>query len=184
MTSRGAAIRYARALFDTALAEKRDLQKTYDDLRAFSDLFSSAEGLARVLTNPAIPAARKRGVVETLVQRAGAIEPAVGKLLVLLAERDRLALVPDVAEAFESRLMDHQKVVRAEVVTAMPLAAERVAALRDGLQRATGRDVQLESRVNPAIIGGAIARIGSTIFDGSVTRQLERMKETLTSAPE
>ncbi|HEY7499730.1 MAG TPA: ATP synthase F1 subunit delta [Vicinamibacterales bacterium] len=182
MTSRGAAVRYARALFDTALAEKRDLQRTYDDLRGFADLFSQNDGLARVMTNPAIPAPRKRAVVETLVRRAGAIEPAVGKLLLLLAERDRLALVPDVAHAFESRLMDHQHVVRAEVVTALPLATDRVAALRDGLKRATGREVRLESRVDPDIIGGAIARIGSTVFDGSVTRQLQRMKETLTSA--
>jgi F-type H+-transporting ATPase subunit delta len=183
VTSRGAAIRYARALFDTALAENKDLQKTYDDLRAFSDLLSKTDGLARVVTNPAIPGSRKRALVEQLIGRAGgALQTAVGKLLLLLAERDRLGLLPDVADAFESRLMDHRKVVRAEVVTAMPLADDRVTALRDGLKRATGREVQLASRVDPQIIGGAVARIGSTVFDGSITRQLERMKETLTSA--
>jgi F-type H+-transporting ATPase subunit delta len=182
VTSRGAAIRYARALFDTALAEKKDIQKTYADLRAFTDLVAKTDGLARILTNPAIPASRKRGVVESLLARSGSVEPAVGKLLMLLAERDRLALLSDVADAFETRLMDHQQVVRAEVVTAMPLSTDRVAALRDGLKRATGRDVRLESRVDPALIGGAVARIGSTVFDGSVTRQLERLKDTLTSA--
>ncbi len=182
MTSRGAAIRYARALFDIALAEKKDLRKTYDDLRAFSDLFSKTEGLARVLTNPAIPASRKHALVDALIKRAGATQQAVAKLLLMLAERDRLILVPDVADAFERRLMDHEQVVRAEVVTASPLPADRVAALRDGLARATGRDVQLESRVDPHIIGGAIARIGGTVFDGSMTRQLERMRETLTTA--
>jgi F-type H+-transporting ATPase subunit delta len=120
--------------------------------------------------------------VESLLARSGSVEPAVAKLLMLLAERDRLALLSDVADAFETRLMDHQQVVRAEVVTAMPLSTDRVAALRDGLKRATGRDVRLESRVDPALIGGAVARIGSTVFDGSVTRQLERLKDTLTSA--
>jgi F-type H+-transporting ATPase subunit delta len=182
MTSHGAAIRYARALFDIALAEKLDLRTTYEELRGFADLFSKTPDLARVLTNPAIPSSRKHALVETLLSRAGAVQAAVRKLLLLLAERDRLILLPDIAQAFESRLMDHEKVVRAEVVTAMPLGEDRVAALRDGLKRATGRDVQLESRVDPAIIGGAIARIGSTVFDGSITRQLQRMKETLASA--
>ena len=77
--------------------------------------------------------------------------------------------------------MEHAKVVRAEVVTAVPLPADRVAALQQGLAGATGREVQLETRVDPSIIGGAITRIGSTVYDGSVTRQLEKMKEALTA---
>jgi F-type H+-transporting ATPase subunit delta len=78
--------------------------------------------------------------------------------------------------------MDHLKIVRAEVVTAIPLPADRISALQVGLARTTGRQVQLETRVDPSIVGGAVARIGSTVYDGSVTRQLERLKETLTSA--
>jgi len=70
--------------------------------------------------------------------------------------------------------------VRAEVVTAVDLPADRVAALQQGLTSATGRQVRLENRVDRSIIGGAITRIGSTVYDGSVTRQLERMKEALT----
>jgi F-type H+-transporting ATPase subunit delta len=64
----------------------------------------------------------------------------------------------------------------------MELPAERVAALQRGLAQATGREVQLETRVDPSIIGGAITRIGSTVYDGSVTRQLEKMKEALMAA--
>ena len=64
-------------------------------------------------------------------------------------------------------------------MTAVALPADRVAALTDGLKRATGRNVQIETRVDASIIGGAVARIGSTVYDGSITRQLERMKETL-----
>jgi F-type H+-transporting ATPase subunit delta len=73
-------------------------------------------------------------------------------------------------------------VVRAQVVTAIELPAERVAALQRGLALATGREVQLETRVDASIIGGAITRIGSTVYDGSVTRQLEKMKEALMAA--
>ena len=103
----------------------------------------------------------------------------VRKLLLLLAERDRLGLLPDVTAAYQYRLMEHAKVVRAEIVTAIGLPADRVAALQQGLAQATGRQVQLESRVDPTIIGGAIARVGSTVYDGSVMRQLEKMKEAL-----
>jgi F-type H+-transporting ATPase subunit delta len=181
MTSRGAAVRYARALFDTSLAEKYDVAATYSEVSQFASLLTTNPALERVLTNPAIPASRKRSLVETLVSRAGALQPAVAKLLLLLAERDRLALLPDVATAFESQLMDHLKVVRAELVTAQALSADRVNAIKAGLKAATGRDVQLDTRVDPGIIGGAVARIGSTVYDGSITRQLERMKETLTS---
>jgi F-type H+-transporting ATPase subunit delta len=179
VTSRGAAVRYARAVFDTILAEKKDLLQAYHDLRDFAALAVSHEMLGRVMTNPAIPAARKRGLVEQLIARAGTMQPPVAKLLLLLAERDRLALVADVARAYEHRLMDHQKVVRAEVVTAVSLPEDRMRALQAGLTRATGREVQLATRVDPSIIGGAVARIGSTVYDGSVTRQLERLRETL-----
>jgi len=184
VTSRGAAVRYARALFDITLAERKDLLQTQRELHDFSRLVSGNEALARALTNPAIPAARKRGVIEQLIARAGAFQPAVSKLLLLLAERDRLALLPGLSQAFENRLMDHQKVVRAEVITAVALPADRVTALTEGLSRAAGREVQLQAQVDASIIGGAVARIGSTVYDGSVTRQLERMKEVLTSAAE
>jgi F-type H+-transporting ATPase subunit delta len=182
VTSQGAAVRYARALFDVTQAEGKDLVKTERDLSGFADLVRSNDALERVLTNPAIPASRKTAVVRELIAKAGALQPAVVKLLLVLAERDRLAIVPDVAQAFVNRLMDHQKVVRAEIVTAAALPPDRVAALADTLTRATGRNVQVATRVDPSIIGGAVARIGSTVYDGSITRQLERMKETLTSA--
>jgi F-type H+-transporting ATPase subunit delta len=182
VTSRGAATRYARALFDIALAEGKDLLRTQHDLGNFARLVAGNEPLQRVLTNPAVPAARKRGVVEQLIARAGSLEPPVGKLLLLLADRDRLTLLPEVAQAFDNRVMDYQKVVKAEIVTAVALPPDRVAALVDGLKRATGRDVQLQARIDESIIGGAVTRIGSTVYDGSVTRQLERLRETLTSA--
>jgi F-type H+-transporting ATPase subunit delta len=112
------------------------------------------------------------------------LQPAVAKLLLVLAERDRLTIVPDVAQAFVNRLMDYQKVVRAEIVTAVPLPPDRVTALTDELKRATGSNVMIATRVDESIIGGAVARIGSTVYDGSITRQLERMRETLSSASE
>ena len=181
MTSRAAGTRYARALFDVALKEA-DIEQAGRDLAGFAELVAGNDALKRVLSNPAIPAARKRAVVEQLLATAGNVSPVVVKLLTLLADRDRLVLLPDIAAAYRNRLMDHAKVIRAEVVTAVPLPQDRVEALQRGLAGATGRDVQLETRVDPSIIGGAITRIGSTVYDGSITRQLEKMKAALTTA--
>jgi F-type H+-transporting ATPase subunit delta len=181
MTSHAAALRYARALFDVARKDG-DVQQAGRDLAAFAQLVASHEALPRVFSNPAIPAARKRALVEQLLARVGTVSPMVGKLLLLLADRDRLALLPGVAASYQNRLMEHAKVVRAEIVTAVGLPGDRVAALQQGLANATGREVQLESRIDPSIIGGAIAKVGSTVYDGSVIRQLEKMKEALTAS--
>lgn len=181
MTSRGAAVRYARALFDVAYKEA-DIQLVGRQLAGFTQLVAGNDMLARTLTNPAIPAAQKRAVVQELLNRAGTLSPVVSKLLLLLADRDRLSLLPELTQAYEARLMDNAQVVRAEVTTAVELPAERVSALQEGLARATGRQVQLATRVNPAIIGGAVAKIGSTVYDGSVTTQLQKVKERLTAA--
>ncbi len=181
MTSRGAATRYARALFDVAQKEA-DIQQVGRELTAFAALFTGHEGLSRTLSNPAIPAPRKRGIVEQLLARFAAVSPVMTKLLLMLADRDRLSLVPEIASAYEARLMDHAQIVRAELTTAVPVPADRVAALQQGLASATGRQVQLETKVDPGIIGGAVARIGSTVYDGSVTTQLQKVKERLIDA--
>lgn len=182
MTSRAAGTRYARALFDVALKESADVQQIGRDLTAFAQMVSGNEELARVLSNPAIPMARKRGVVEQLLARSGAISPILSKILLLLADRDRLVILPDLAAGYRERLMQHMNVVRAEVVTAAALPPDRVTALKDGLARATGRTVQLESRVDPSLIGGAVTRVGSTVYDGSIATQLQKLKQELVSA--
>jgi F-type H+-transporting ATPase subunit delta len=184
MTSRAAAARYARALFDVVLRERGDLEWTRRDISSFAALVAQNAGLSHVLSNPAIPALRKRAIVEALLASAGGVSRPVGKLLLLLADRDRLMLLGEVAEAYQQRLMDHQKIVRAEVVTAVPMSSDRLRALEQSLARATGRQVQLSARVDPSIVGGAITRVGSTVYDGSVATQLLRLKEQLVSAAE
>jgi len=171
MTSRTAALRYARALFDVAVKEQADLEAIEQQLDSFVGQFKTHELLGRVLLNPAVPAPRKRAVASV-----------VSKTLVLLAERDRLVLLPEILEAYRQRVLDHHHIVRARVTTAMPLSGERAQAIEQRLAQATGRRVALATSVDPAIIGGAVTRIGSTVYDGSVTRQLERMKQKLEQA--
>jgi F-type H+-transporting ATPase subunit delta len=178
MTSRAAATRYARALFDVALTERQDLDQIDRELTGTSTLVQGNEQLQRALVNPAIPASRKRAVVERLLSLSP-VNPILSRVLLLLADRDRLVLLPDLAEAYRSRLMDHQQIVRARVTTAVVLPADRVSALQQGLADATGRRVDLQVDVDPSILGGAVARIGSTVYDGSITTQLEKLKQRL-----
>lgn len=178
MTTKTAATRYARALFDVALQEKADLDRAGQDLAAFDDLLERQPTLKKVLLNPAVPVQRKRAAVVELTARAGVV-PIVGKLLALLAERDRLIVLPDLVASYRERLLEHQKIVRAELTTATPLDATKAQAIEQRLAHATGRKVRLQTRVDPGIIGGLVARVGSTVYDGSVTRQLERMKQRL-----
>ena len=178
MTNKTAAIRYARALLDVAVKEQADLELIENELSQFAELFTQYPLLEKVLFNPAVPVPRKRAAVADLLVQAK-FTPIVTKLLALLADRDRLVLVPALLEAYSDRLLDHRGVVRAEVTTATALDAARTAAIQQGLASLTGRTVRLTTKIDPSIIGGLVARIGSTVYDASVTRQLEKMKERL-----
>jgi F-type H+-transporting ATPase subunit delta len=178
VTNKTAANRYARALLDVAVKEQADLEQIENDLAQFADLFSTYPALAKVLLNPAVPVLRKRAAVAELTGHAQA-SPIVTRLLALLAERDRLVLLPDLVAAYRERLMDYRHVVRAEVTTAEPIDESRLQAIQRSLAAVTGRTVTVSTKVDPAIIGGVVARVGSTVYDASVTRQLDRMRERL-----
>jgi F-type H+-transporting ATPase subunit delta len=181
VTAGAAAGRYARALFDVALKEGNDVTKVQGELQQFADLFAGAQ-LAPILGNPGIPASKKKALARALIDRAGQITPPLAKLILLVAEKDRLLLLPGIARAYAERVMDHQKIVRGDVTTAIPLSPETLVALEQGLAKATGRKVVLEARVDPSIIGGAVTRLGSTVYDGSVTTQLQKLKQSLIEA--
>jgi F-type H+-transporting ATPase subunit delta len=181
VTNKTAAIRYARALLDVAVKERADLELIEHELSQFADLFAQYPLLEKVLLNPAVPVPRKRAAVADVLAQAK-FTPIVTKLIALLADRDRLVLVPDLLKAYSDRLLDHRGIVRAEVTTATALDAGRTEAIERGLASLTGRQVLLATKIDPSIIGGLVARIGSTVYDASVTRQLEKMKERLTES--
>jgi F-type H+-transporting ATPase subunit delta len=177
MTQKMAASRYARALFDVALAED-DPQAVEQQLAGVTGLFTGHADLWRAMTNPAVPVQKKRAVVHELLPKL-ALRSVLHKMLALLADRDRLILLPDLLETYRVRLFDHQQVVRAHVTTAVPLDAGKAERIREKLGAMTGRTVLMETATSADIIGGVVARIGSTVYDGSVKRQLEKMKERL-----
>ena len=177
MIVRAISRRYAVALFDV-IGTGGDLDRAARDLDAASRVIDGHAQLRKVLETPAVPASKRRAIVEQVFED-GDLMPEVRRLLILLADSDRVVLLPEIAQAFADRLMQLRRVVPAEVVTAMPLDPRHREEIATALGRATGAQVTLTERVDPEIVGGLVARVGSLVFDGSLTRQVERMRERL-----
>jgi F-type H+-transporting ATPase subunit delta len=180
MTSRTAAARYARAALDVATKESADLDQLARELDAFVAFFRQQPAVEALLLNPAVPAPRKRAAMEQIVKASGFM-PIAAKLLVLLADRDRLALLSDIAAIYHDLLADRQNVVRAEVTSAEPLSDDRIRAIEQRLATVTGKRVSMTARVDKGIIGGVVARVGSTVYDASIATQLKKMRDRLTT---
>ncbi len=180
MTSRTAAARYARALLDVATKESADLDTIGREIDEFNAFFSQQTALERLMLNPAVPAPRKRAAMEEIIKVAG-LSPIVSKLLVLLADRDRLTLLLDVSATYRDFLAERQNVVHAEVTSAEPLSNDRVKAIEQRLATVTGKRVSMTTKVDKDIIGGVVARVGSTIYDASIATQLKKIRERLTT---
>ena len=178
MTNKTAATRYARALLDVAIKENADLDRIERELDSLVELFKEYPALAQALLNPIVPVPRKRAAAAALTALAE-LTPMVSKLVALLADRDRLVLVPDLLAAYRERLQTHRNIIRADITTTTPMPPERATAIEASLARATGRTVALTTSVDPSIIGGVVTRIGSTVYDGSVARQLEKIRARL-----
>jgi F-type H+-transporting ATPase subunit delta len=179
MSSRSTAFQYAKGLFNVAV-DIGDLRQVARELVSFSEQVDSHDQLRQALTSPVIPPDRKQAVVSDLLTLTP-VAPLVGRFLLVLARNDHLGLLPAVAEEFDARLMEHLKIDRAEVTTAVPVDEGVRDQIAGSLSAATGREVRVTTRVDPSIVGGVVARVGSLVFDGSVLRQLERLREQMAS---
>jgi F-type H+-transporting ATPase subunit delta len=178
MSVRSAARRYAAVLFEVVQA-KSDVAKVEGELQQFVALIEGHQELQTVLAHPAIPALKKRELIETILNASPDVSGEVRRLLIMLADRDRLGSLPDVAAAFTERLMAHRKVMDAKIVTANALPDGQRAALASALSSAVGAEVRIKESVDPSIVGGIVARVGSVVYDASLTRQLEKMRQQL-----
>jgi len=169
--------RDARALFDVA-ERTGAADRVGAELDALTGALASDQDVARVMTGAAIPPAKMVEVVRAVGERLG-LSQTVQRLLEVLAERNQLVRLPGLAAAYRARLLDRRNIVEAEVTTAVALPAEQVGALAGRLSEVTGKKVRLQARVDSTIIGGVVTRIGSTVYDGSVTGQLTRMRQKL-----
>ena len=180
MSTLSVARRYAAALFDVARKSGAE-ERVGEQLAAFAGLVAGHADLQRAVLNPAIPVTAKKALVAAIVDASGDVAVELKRTLLLLAERDRLGVLPEVTSSYRDRLMGQQKITSAEVTTAIPLSPEHRATLTAALRRAAGGEVTVTERVDPSIVGGVVARVGSVVYDGSVQHQLDRLRETLSA---
>jgi F-type H+-transporting ATPase subunit delta len=169
--ARSLARRYARALALVANAEGAERAL------AFVPQLEGHPQLRLALAHPALGAEQKRRLMLALAD-AAKVTPLVKRLVELLSTRDRLALLPDVAEAYAEIANAAHGVVAAEVVSAAPLAAEHKRALEAAL-KGSAASVELRTRVDPSLIGGLVVSTFGRTYDGSVREQLAALRRRL-----
>ena len=165
--------RYATALAEVAI-ERHEEAEVQQEIDAWALLIDGNPQLREVFSNPTVPYDQKRNVLEELIDRTKIRETTASFLRVLL-KNQRLSQLKYVAERFGQVLDDRRGVVAANVTTARPLPDELATALREAMSSVAGRTVRLSFTTDEGIIGGVVTQVGSTIFDGSVQGQLERL---------
>jgi F-type H+-transporting ATPase subunit delta len=172
--------RYARALLDVA-ADANRTDVIADQLTAFVKAYEQSPELEDVLLNPAYSRSQRSSVVEAMINMTGNIDPTLANTLRLLVDRNRLIYLPDIARVYRDLADARAGRVRGHVTSATKLTPDALEQLRKNLQQLTQRDVILESREDPSLLGGVSAQVGSVLFDGSVRTQLEQLRRELKS---
>jgi F-type H+-transporting ATPase subunit delta len=180
MISSAVVNRYANALADVILAPGSEVQPpdAVVQLRAFNAIVQGSSDLRSVLASPAIPAARKRAVIKEVAQRLG-LARVVRNFVLLLSDHRRAAGLAQMADAFEMLLDERLGFVRASVTSAFELNPVQQDELSGHLGRLAGAPVRMRFAVDPDLIGGVTAKIGSRVYDGSVRGQLVEIRRRL-----
>jgi F-type H+-transporting ATPase subunit delta len=175
------AARYARAFADVVLDTKLDSADVERQLTDFAATFAASKDLREVLLNPSIPTAKRVSILDAVNSRIGC-GPKVRNFLAVLISHERLAALNEMIEEFRLEMNRRLSISDAEVVTARPLQDQERAKLEREVAELAGTRVNATFRQDKSLIGGAMVRIGSTIYDGSVRGRLERLKERLVAS--
>ena len=168
--------RYAATLLEAA-EESSVLDSVRSDVQALRQALEQSEELASFVGNRYMSSSLQRGALERLF--GGRVQSLTLSFLLLLTERRRTDLLPEMLELFEALCDERSGVISAEVRSAVPLGEDQIGRLRRRLAEISGKEVRLHVEVDPAIRGGAVARIGDTVYDGSVATYLERLHRHL-----
>jgi len=171
---------YARAFADVVLDSHLDAARAIGGLRQIASLFGESSELRRVWENPAVPADQKRKLLDAIVQRDG-IEKPVRNLVAVLIDHRRLPFLARIIEQLEKELDARLGFTQAQVTSARELGATERKVLESQIEKTSGKKVRASYSLDPSLLGGAVVRIGSTIYDGSVKGQLEKIKEAISS---
>jgi F-type H+-transporting ATPase subunit delta len=169
--------RYAAALADVAV-ERKNSETVKRNLAAFVEAFSSIADLRNALESPALNAEVKRKVIAEVAGKMG-LDVAVRNFIYLVVDHRRTEVLPEIEQAFLSELNERLGIVDAEVTSAHELNDDEKRQLSAVLEQRTGKRVEARFQIDGALLGGAVVRLGSTIYDGSVRDQLKRLREQL-----
>jgi len=174
---KSAGLQYANALADIALGQGA-AEQAAKQLLAFGAAYAQSVELRTFLASPAVSIEAKHAVIEKIVARLGASK-IIRNFLFVLADHRRTQLMPEVIAAFDEVIRQRQGVVEAEVSSAVELNAAQKKEMAATLARLTGKKIETKYALDPALLGGAVVRIGDTIYDGSLRSRLNEMRARL-----
>ena len=172
--------RYAQAFLEVVTAEKLITKAIDGQLKDFLATWNGSGELREFFMNPAVPALQKVEFLDTLNKRLG-LRKELRNLLAVMINNDRIGDVNEVAAAYRNLLQEQQGIRQAEIVTARELSAAERDSLAAEVGKLAGSKIDASFRLDAAILGGTVVRIGSTVYDGSVRGRLDRLKEALTA---
>ena len=174
---KSASLQYANALADIALAQGA-AGPAGKQLHDFDAAYSHSAELRTFLASPAVTVQDKHAVIERIVARLGASK-IIRNFLFVIADHRRTQLIPEVIAAFHEVLRQRQGVAEAEISSAVELSAKQKKELAAMLARLTGKEIETKYALDPGLLGGAVVRIGNTIYDGSLRSRLNEMRARL-----
>jgi F-type H+-transporting ATPase subunit delta len=174
---KSASLQYATALADIALAQGA-AEPASRQLADFGAVYAESAELRNFLASPAVDRGAKHGVIEKLVARLGASK-ILRNFLFVIADHQRTHILPEIIVAFQGVVRQRQGIAEAEISSAVELNATQKAEFAFTLERLTGKRVEANYSLEPALLGGAVVRIGDTIYDGSLRKRLNEMRARL-----
>lgn len=170
--------RYARAFLDVATSAHLDPAVIDKQLADFEATWDGSPELQTFFQNPAVAALQKVSILDKLNAKLG-MQKELRNLIAVLINHDRIGSLHEVAAAYRAALQERMGIRQAEIVTARELSSEERNQLLEGMGKLAGAKIQADFKLDQSILGGAVVRIGSTVYDGSVRGRLERLKEAL-----
>ncbi len=174
---KSASLQYANALADVALAQGA-ADSALKQLADFGVAFAISPELRNFLTSPAVPRDAKHAVIEKISARVG-VGKIIRNFLFVIADHQRTHILPEIIAAFEGVIRRRQGIAEAEISSAVELSAAQKKRFAQTLERLTGKKIQAKYSLDPALLGGAVVRVGDTVYDGSVRNSLNELRARL-----
>jgi len=175
------ASRYAKALVDVVIERKIDAAAAVQQVNDIVGAINESAELRNVWESPAVTAEQKRAVLDAIVSRFGTFPP-IRNFFAVLIDHGRIPMVEQIARQFESELNTQLGFVEADITSSRQLSPDEKQGLETQVAQLTGKMVRARYETNPELLGGAVVRVGSTIYDGSVRGQLQKLKQQLANS--